>query len=427
VDEPTQTPTPEPPTATPTDSPTATPTEAPTGTPVAELPTVTPTKVPCGYWTKDDNQFPLLDYAASCAEDVGRPAPAWQPITIGAGFCPAWSVYHTFQTGNWEIFRLGELPGNPGADVNLTKGVGQDIHDIKPSRSPDNAWIAYSSNRDGRWNIWVATTDGTTQRQVTFNEFAISSDPVWSPDGKYIVYETNKFGNWELVQFDLLTGQEVRLTENQATDVNPYWSPDSKKLLYQSLQDGFWQIYELDLETLGTTRISDGQGVDENPQYSGDGKQIVFQTLRDGRSNSVLALANADGSGVKLISDLNGNATNTSWSPDDKLIAYQMQIGDDIGIYVYEVATGLTRRVTDTQSINTSPTWFCGTTDLLFTSNAPGNRDIYTTNALPMTAPPIDVKAAGGQLTTHPASDQDPQNSPPEEDASNRFSNRPVR
>jgi TolB protein len=219
----------------------------------------------------------------------------------------------------------------------------------------------------------------------------------------------------------------VRLTENRALDVNPYWSPDSKKIIFESLRDGIRNIYELDIETLDVTRLSDGQGVDRFPQYSNKGDKIAFVTEREGRTNTQIAIMNADGTDVELISDPNGEASAISWSPDDELIAYQMRLGADIGIYVYELATKTTRRVTDAQSLNTAPTWICESTTLLFTSNAPGNADIYSTNALPITAPPIDVKREGSQLTDHPETDRDPQNTPSEEDASTRKSRDPKR
>ena len=115
--------------------------------------------------------------------DEELPLASWTPIEIGEAVCPEWFVYHTNQTGDWEIFRYGDLPGNPDADVNLSKGIGEQIYDIGPSRSPDAGWIAFASNRDENWEIYVATTDGEFQQRVTNNTRAIDYDPVWSPVG----------------------------------------------------------------------------------------------------------------------------------------------------------------------------------------------------------------------------------------------------
>jgi Tol biopolymer transport system component len=110
------------------------------------------------------------------------------PITVGDAICPDWLVYHTNMTGDWEIFRLGELPDEPGAEANLTQGVGDRIYDVSPGRSPDAAWIAFASNRDGNWELYIGRTNGSEQSRVTFNTFAIDTAPAWSPNGQYIAF-----------------------------------------------------------------------------------------------------------------------------------------------------------------------------------------------------------------------------------------------
>ena len=88
------------------------------------------------------------------------------------------SKYDTNQTGDWEIFRLGELPDRPNADPNISRGVGPNVIDIAPSLSPDAEWIAFASTRDGNWEIYVAAVDGSFQQRVTINNEAIDIDPV---------------------------------------------------------------------------------------------------------------------------------------------------------------------------------------------------------------------------------------------------------
>ena len=212
--------------------------------------------------------------------DEELPLASWTPIEIGEAVCPEWFVYHTNQTGDWEIFRYGDLPGNPDADVNLSKGIGEQIYDIGPSRSPDAGWIAFASNRDENWEIYVATTDGEFQQRVTNNTRAIDYDPVWSPVGDLIVFESSRDGNWELYAVNVATGEQTRLTDNPANDLNAFWSPDGTRIVFESDRDGLWQIYELDLATLEVTRISDGTANDQDPTYSMDGERVAFRSDR---------------------------------------------------------------------------------------------------------------------------------------------------
>ena len=363
--------------------------------------------------------FPIvnMDLSGYTPETQVLEREPWVPIEVGAGVCVDWLVYHTNRTGDWEIFRLGELPGNPDADPNISQGVGERVYDVAPSRSPDMQWVTFASTRDGNWEIYIAAVDGSLIQRVTYNVSAIDIDPVWSPTGSYIAYESARDGNWEIYMVNVLTGEETRLTDDPANDINPFWSPDGTRLVFQSDRDGLWQIYELNVETGELTRLSDGEGDDHDPQYSFDGERVLFRSYRDG-DNSVIYVMNADGSDVQAISDPEGDATNHVWSPDDRLVAYQSDLDGDTDIYVYDFESGETRLVTENDTEEYAPTWYCDAPIIVFTSDVTGDPNIFETPALPMDADPIDVAEEATQLTSDPAADQYPQNAPPEENAS---------
>ncbi|MEP7290233.1 MAG: hypothetical protein ABI835_00565 [Chloroflexota bacterium] len=341
--------------------------------------------------------------------------PAFTPVAVASPVCFDWLVYSTNITGDWEIFRLGELLDNPTADPNLTKGVGQDVSDIAPALSPDRRWITFSSNRDGNWEVYIASTDGTIQQRVTHTT-AENSTAVWSPSGQSIAFASNRDGNWALYQVDMTSGVETRLTYDSANYINAFWSPDGTHLLFQSDRNGgIWQIYELNLATLDFWLISDGLGEDLDPSYSFDGTRIVFRSLRD--NNSVIYSMNRDGTGVTRISDPAGRALNPIWSPDDTLIAYQSTLDGDTDIYVYELASGLTRKVTDNAVDDYAPTWMCNAPILAFTSDVDGNPNLFSTPALPMDAVPVVVESQATRMTSDPSVDLYPVNTPGSSDA----------
>jgi Tol biopolymer transport system component len=49
------------------------------------------------------------------------------------------------------------------------------------SWSPDGARIAFASDRDGNWEIYLMNADGGQQQRITINE-ATDQDPDWRPN-----------------------------------------------------------------------------------------------------------------------------------------------------------------------------------------------------------------------------------------------------
>ncbi len=335
-----------------------------------------------------------------------------QDCSIG---CNPWQVYHTNRDGNWEIYRMGSIPGQPNALENLTQNKASDV---APSQSPDGQWIAFASDRDGNWEIYVTPTNGDINKaqRVTSNSIAIDTDPVWGPTN-FVVYESTRDGNWELYMVDMRTGVETRLTDNAADDLNAFWSPDGKKIVFQSNRSGKWQLYELDLTNSGLIKLSDGLRNDLDPSYSPDGQQIVYRSYgEDGKS--VVYTMDANGSNRKAVSDVKGNASNMAWSPDGHLIAYQSDLDGDLDIYVYQTSSSKTRKLSDNTIADYAPSWLCGTTQVLFTSDISGNPDIYRAEALSIDAAGIAVDKEAEQMTTDKVDDIYPLGAPTEENAS---------
>jgi hypothetical protein len=126
------------------------PDETPTPSPTP------PTEDVCGEIEFNEYGFPVTDMDPTACEDTSRPPEDWEPITGGGNVCVDWLIYHTDQTEDWEIFRLGgDDQLMPGSNPNLSQGVGEGVFDIAPSRSPDARWITFTSTRDGNWkSMW---------------------------------------------------------------------------------------------------------------------------------------------------------------------------------------------------------------------------------------------------------------------------------
>jgi Tol biopolymer transport system component len=97
--------------------------------------------------------------------------------------------------------------------------------------SPDGRYIAYSSTRNGKSDIWVQLISGGDAVQITKGP-GDNWQPDWSPDGKYIAYRSEVGGGGIYIVPALGgTGLQRKLAP---FGYFPRWSSDSSQILFQS-------------------------------------------------------------------------------------------------------------------------------------------------------------------------------------------------
>jgi dipeptidyl aminopeptidase/acylaminoacyl peptidase len=151
-------------------------------------------------------------------------------------------------------------PGDHDAPV-FSLG-GQDNY----SFSPDGQEICYTSNHDKveatstNNDLWIvpvnAGTDGTpvAPKNITAENPASDSTPLYSPDGKYIAYRAQKRPGYEsdrfrLMLYDRKTGEKKNLTEDFDRWVGAVaWTPDSKNIFFSTEQWGHSPIWRLKID-----------------------------------------------------------------------------------------------------------------------------------------------------------------------------------
>ena len=83
-------------------------------------------------------------------------------------------AYHSRETGNWEAYVMG-LDG--GGVVNISNSPNSS--DGLPTISPDGQWVAFASDREGAWAVYVAPSSGGAATKV----FAFPKGNPWGGGG----------------------------------------------------------------------------------------------------------------------------------------------------------------------------------------------------------------------------------------------------
>lgn len=71
---------------------------------------------------------------------------------------------------------------------NLRLLTNDKFRDRSPRWSPDGKQIAFTSDRSGKYQVWMINADGTDLRQITFSEKTGAVSPIFSPDGSRLAF-----------------------------------------------------------------------------------------------------------------------------------------------------------------------------------------------------------------------------------------------
>src|SRR5882672_4164336 len=141
-----------------------------------------------------------------------------------------------------------------------------------------------------------------------------------------IAFASDRDGNFEIYLMDTDGGGQIRLTENPGEDYSPAWSPDGSRLAFVSTRDGNAEIYVMNADGTGQTRLTSNTAGDLSPVWKPDGSQIAFVTNRDG--NDEIYSMNADGSSPANLTRNPADDSSFSYSPNSPLIVFSSKRED---------------------------------------------------------------------------------------------------
>jgi len=192
--------------------------------------------------------------------------------------------------------------------------------DVFPALSPDGRSVAYASDQNGNFEIYVKQlSSGGGELQLT-NDGQQNLQPSWSPDGQRIAYHSKRRGGiWAM---SALGGAPKQITE---TGASPAWSPDGSLIAFQSGELGeiftartippstIWIVPSQGGTPKQISQPGNPRGGHAAPSWSPDGKRIAFQ-VADFIFGTVWTMA-ADGSELKKI----GNGADPTYAGDGHL------------------------------------------------------------------------------------------------------------
>ena len=230
-------------------------------------------------------------------------------------------------------------PGVPGSDLTtqvytnatpITRATATEIMPISVNPSatfePDfvPSQIVYFAYRDDNYNIYMY--DMLTGVEVPLTDDDTSSSyPAISPDGTKMLFQSNRDGDFEIYVMDLSTRNITQLTNNTVSDRIASWSPDGQWIYYSSdtRVDGNHDIYRVP-STGGESELVFSNGLrNAHPRLSLDGRSMVFTTGDSTVASTweIIRMDLATGETLQLTSNDTRDAS-PSFTPDSNRIIY---------------------------------------------------------------------------------------------------------
>ena len=140
--------------------------------------------------------------------------------------------------------------------------------------SPDGQQVAFTSDRSGNQQLWVANLDGSALRSVTELQDATVSLGSWSPDGRWLAFDATMGDKTQIYVVPVGGGPLKRVTDGTATEIDPEWSRDGRWIYYASDESGQSAIWKVAARGGARTQLSPELGFE--PRESPDGRSIYF-------------------------------------------------------------------------------------------------------------------------------------------------------
>jgi tricorn protease len=240
--------------------------------------------------------------------------------------------------------------------------------DIYPRFSPDGNWIAFSSNREGNYDVYVIPATGGKARQLTFH--SANDDVVgWTPDGKKVLFTSSR-GKGAFPSVATLF--EVSVDGGMEQPVDTDWgyagsySPDGAKLAFMR-HPSVWSrkhyrgSYAADLWIMNVsdkkfTKLGDPDyhGNYLWPMYGRNG-EVYFVSDRMPNEkglkwggpevmksiNNIWKISEHGGAPVQVTHHTSGNLFFPSISADGRTIVYE----ENFGLWKLDTATGKSAQI----------------------------------------------------------------------------------
>jgi TolB protein len=157
----------------------------------------------------------------------------------------------------------------------------------------DRKTVAYSHTA-GRFSTIYSVNVESKERKVLFRKDGILTSPAFSPDGSKMVFVSDMYGGPQIFSRDMATGEVKRLTYFGKYNTSPSFSPKGDFIAFVAKTDGGIEVCVMRPDGSDARVLTEG-GINDCPRFSPCGRYILYSSQRgNGRTQVYMMLRNGD-------------------------------------------------------------------------------------------------------------------------------------
>ncbi len=196
-----------------------------------------------------------------------------------------------------------------------------------------------------------------------------------------ICFVSNRDGNDEIYMMDYDGANPTRVTFNKIKDYMPAWSPDQRTIAFTSYRTGIAGLFLRNIYE-GTETAVATAGTNYSAAFSPDGKKLAFCSSMTEQGNADIFVMDLETKKTKRLTYNAATETSPSWSPTGREIAFTT---DRLGqgspqIYIMDAEGSNVRKASFGGNYHDAPAWAPTGERIAFVSRVDNTYDLYVLN-----------------------------------------------
>ncbi len=232
-----------------------------------------------------------------------------------------------------------------------------------------NSRISYTAQKiNRRKNIMLSSYDGSVIKRFSYN-LGSNNFSSWSYDNKNILYTTFTRSKAQLViQPSIRLRSKILAFPAGSQPLGASWYPDGESILLTLMKKGNADIYSYNLSDAKLKSLFNWKSLETSPHMSPDGKKIAFVSDTAYPRSPQIYIHNLTTEKTERVTFKGNYNSSPKWSPDSTQLVYERQKKKNFQIYKYNLLTRRHVQLTFGRHDSEKPDWSPNGKQIIFSS-----------------------------------------------------------